>query len=175
MAYLSVTLLMIVGIFLILLVLVQRGRGGGLAGAFGGMGGQSAFGTKAGDVFTRITIVAAVLWVLLAGASIHALRPKDKFPGAQAPPPGLSNTDDDKIPTADGKESGDDPLKDDNSTKETEAEPNKTGDAKPDTTEATKPGLELPNPNDPNPDDKKTADEKPSDATPESTDKKDDE
>ncbi|HUG19714.1 MAG TPA: preprotein translocase subunit SecG [Planctomycetaceae bacterium] len=170
MAYLSVTLLMIVGIFLILLVLVQRGRGGGLAGAFGGMGGQSAFGTKAGDVFTRITIVAAVLWVLLAGASIHALRPKDKFPGAQAPPPGLSNTDDDKIPTADGKEPGDDPLKDDNSTKEIEVEPKKTDDAKPDTTEATKPGLELPNPNDPNPDDKK-----PAEATPESTDKKDNE
>ena len=46
-------------LFLILLVLIQRGRGGGLAGAFGGMGGQSAFGTKAGDLFTRITIVVA--------------------------------------------------------------------------------------------------------------------
>ena len=43
------------------------GRGGGLAGAFGGMGGQSAFGTRAGDMFTRITIVLAVVWVLLAG------------------------------------------------------------------------------------------------------------
>ena len=46
-------------LFLILLVLVQRGRGGGLSGALGGMGGQSAFGTKAGDLFTRITIGAA--------------------------------------------------------------------------------------------------------------------
>lgn len=52
---------------MILLVLIQRGRGGGLAGAFGGMGGQSAFGTRAGDTFTRITIVLAVIWVLLAG------------------------------------------------------------------------------------------------------------
>ncbi len=51
--------------FLILLVLVQRGRGGGLAGAFGGMGGQSAFGTKAGDLFTRITIVVAAFWIVL--------------------------------------------------------------------------------------------------------------
>ena len=50
-------LLFLTSLFLILLVLVQRGRGGGLAGALGGMGGQSAFGTKAGDVFTRITIV----------------------------------------------------------------------------------------------------------------------
>src|SRR3954465_11131747 len=50
-------------IFLILLVLVQRGRGGGLAGALGGMGGSSAFGAKAGDVFTRITIIVASIWI----------------------------------------------------------------------------------------------------------------
>ncbi len=59
--------LLSVSLFMILLVLIQRGRGGGLAGAFGGMGGQSAFGTRAGDTFTRITIVLAVIWVLLAG------------------------------------------------------------------------------------------------------------
>ena len=34
-------------LFLILLILVQRGRGGGLSGALGGMGGSSAFGAKA--------------------------------------------------------------------------------------------------------------------------------
>ena len=50
--------------FLILLILIQRGKGGGLAGAFGGMGGQSAFGTKAGDTFMRITIVAVAVWFL---------------------------------------------------------------------------------------------------------------
>ncbi|MDA7978511.1 MAG: preprotein translocase subunit SecG [Pirellulales bacterium] len=50
---------------LIVLVLIQRGRGGGLAGALGGAGGQSAFGTKAGDMFTRITIVTAAIWILL--------------------------------------------------------------------------------------------------------------
>lgn len=60
-------LMLAVSLFMILLVLIQRGRGGGLAGAFGGMGGQSAFGTRAGDMFTRITIVLAVVWVLLAG------------------------------------------------------------------------------------------------------------
>lgn len=56
-------------IFLILLVLVQRGRGGGLAGALGGMGGSSAFGAKAGDVFTRITIIAAAIWIVLCLAA----------------------------------------------------------------------------------------------------------
>ena len=58
-------LLSAMAIFLILLVLVQRGRGGGLAGALGGMGGSSAFGAKAGDVFTRVTIVAAAVWIFL--------------------------------------------------------------------------------------------------------------
>ena len=65
-AYALMTLHMFVGIFLIGLILLQRGRGGGLAGAFGGMGGQSAFGTKAGDIFTRITIGVAVFWIVLA-------------------------------------------------------------------------------------------------------------
>jgi len=58
-------LLGFVAVFLILLVLVQRGRGGGLAGALGGMGGSSAFGAKAGDVFTKVTCVAAGFWIVL--------------------------------------------------------------------------------------------------------------
>lgn len=66
--------LLILGLFLILVVLLQRGRGGGLAGAFGGAGGQSAFGTKAGDVFTKITIGIAVLWVVTNGVSGMLIR-----------------------------------------------------------------------------------------------------
>jgi preprotein translocase subunit SecG len=73
MQYLFAILLFVTAIFLILLVLVQRGRGGGLAGAFGGMGGQSAFGTKAGDLFTRITMVVATFWILLCILSIAML------------------------------------------------------------------------------------------------------
>lgn len=63
--------MLLFAVFLILLVLVQRGRGGGLAGALGGAGGSSAFGAKAGDAFTRFTIVAASLWIILCvGAAI---------------------------------------------------------------------------------------------------------
>ena len=57
--------LLLLSIFLILLILVQRGRGGGVAGALGGPGGQSAFGTKAGDLFTRITSFVALGWIAL--------------------------------------------------------------------------------------------------------------
>lgn len=65
--------LVLTALFLILLVLIQRGRGGGLAGAFGGMGGQSAFGTKAGDVFTKITVGVAGFWILLCILAINVL------------------------------------------------------------------------------------------------------
>lgn len=60
------TLIILVSIFLVCLILIQRGKGGGLAGAFGGVGGSSAFGTKAGDTFTRITVVTAAIWMLMA-------------------------------------------------------------------------------------------------------------
>jgi preprotein translocase subunit SecG len=66
-------LLFLTSVFLVLLVLIQRGRGGGLAGAFGGLGGQSAFGTKAGDLFTRITIGVAAFWIILCAASVKLL------------------------------------------------------------------------------------------------------
>ena len=62
------------GTLMILIILLQQGRGGGLVGALGGMGGQSAFGARAGDAFTGITVVLTVLWVLLAGFGGITLR-----------------------------------------------------------------------------------------------------
>ncbi|MGI9456143.1 MAG: preprotein translocase subunit SecG [Aeoliella sp.] len=56
-------LLFVIALFMILLILVQKGRGGGLAGALGGPGGSSAFGAKAGDAFTKITAYTALLWM----------------------------------------------------------------------------------------------------------------
>jgi preprotein translocase subunit SecG len=63
-------LLVVSAVFLILVVMVQRGKGGGLAGALGGMGGQSAFGTKAGDLFTRITIGVAAVWIVVSMVAV---------------------------------------------------------------------------------------------------------
>jgi preprotein translocase subunit SecG len=82
-AWTSQVVLALLGVFLMIVILLQRGRGGGLAGAFGGMGGQSAFGTKAGDVFTRITIVIAILWVIVAGGSGFLLRAAAEQAGSQ--------------------------------------------------------------------------------------------
>lgn len=92
MAYLFLFLLMFLAIFIIILVLIQRGRGGGLAGAFGGLGGQSAFGTKAGDTFTRITIGVVAVWILLCLVAVRYFRGSDRSlleledsPGVSAP------------------------------------------------------------------------------------------
>lgn len=77
--------LALLSVFLMLVILVQRGRGGGLTGALGGMGGQSAFGTKAGDLFTRITIAVAAVWILLCMLALKVLN--DPNAAVAAPPP----------------------------------------------------------------------------------------
>ena len=61
--YIFGSLLFILSFLIIAIILLQRGRGGGLTGALGGLGGQSAFGVKAGDIFTRITAVLVLLWI----------------------------------------------------------------------------------------------------------------
>ncbi len=57
-------LIILIGLFMILIILIQRGKGGGLAGAFGAAGGSSPFGSKAGDAFTRFTVIVAAVWAL---------------------------------------------------------------------------------------------------------------
>ncbi len=99
---------MLVSVMLIGIILLQRGRGGGLVGALSGLGGQSAFGTKAGDMFTRITIGIAAVWVLLAGISGQVLRARtSKFQGDE--PSKFSSTDSgtEKSKSAAGKKDDD--------------------------------------------------------------------
>jgi preprotein translocase subunit SecG len=72
-------MLVLSALFLIALVLIQRGRGGGLAGALGGAGGQSAFGTKAGDVFTKITVFVAACWIVLCILAINVLGQRESL------------------------------------------------------------------------------------------------
>ena len=77
--------IILLGLLLILTILIQRGKGGGLIGAFGGAGGSSPFGSKAGDTFTRITITMAGIWVLLI--MIHVKVAKADLPERPANPP----------------------------------------------------------------------------------------
>lgn len=55
----------IVSVFLVLVVLLQRGKRADLAGAFGGGGTQTAFGARqAADLLTKLTTLAAVLFMV---------------------------------------------------------------------------------------------------------------
>ena len=93
---LSVGAFLIISIVMILIVLIQRPQGGGLGGAFGAGGGggggggggagQTAFGTKTGDVLTGGTIAIFVLFLVFAVILNFLTRP----PEAQPSPPVLS-------------------------------------------------------------------------------------
>src|SRR5438105_15960570 len=67
-------LLLVIGLFMILLILIQRGKGGGLIGALGGAGGSSPFGSRAGDQFTRLTIYVAIAWLLLTMIQVKSIQ-----------------------------------------------------------------------------------------------------
>ena len=55
----------IVCFFLIVVVLLQSGKAADLAGAFGGMGSQTAFGPRgSATVLSKATTIAAVLFML---------------------------------------------------------------------------------------------------------------
>ncbi len=77
---LLVGLFLLVSIVMILIVLIQRPQGGGLGGAFGAGGGsgagQTAFGTKTGDVLTGGTIAIFVCFLLLAIGLNFVTRPQ---------------------------------------------------------------------------------------------------
>jgi preprotein translocase subunit SecG len=60
------TLFALLAVLLMGVILLQRGKGVGLSGAFGGAGGHTAFGAKTGDVLTWATIVIAVVMLVFA-------------------------------------------------------------------------------------------------------------
>lgn len=76
MGNLAVTLFVLTCMALILIVLLQKGRGGGLGAAFGGGGAGSLLGTKTGDVLTWITICLVAFFLVLAVLLGKFLRPK---------------------------------------------------------------------------------------------------
>ena len=65
MFYLVTGFYVLVCFLLLTVVLLQRGKGGDIAAAFGGGGSQTAFGARAGaSVLTRATTVLAALFML---------------------------------------------------------------------------------------------------------------
>jgi preprotein translocase subunit SecG len=66
MLYIAVLLIhVVVCIFLIIVVLLQSGKAADLAGAFGGMGSQTAFGPRgSATLLSKATTVSAVIFML---------------------------------------------------------------------------------------------------------------
>ena len=65
----------LVSVILILIVLIQKGRGGGLSAAFGGGAGGGLLGSKTGDFLTWITISLVAGWLLLSVVAAKWLIP----------------------------------------------------------------------------------------------------
>ena len=84
-----VVVFLLVCIAMILLILIQRPQGGGLSGAFGAGGGagQTAFGTKTGDVLTIVTIGIFILFLVTAIILNFAARPASSAPSGPAVAP----------------------------------------------------------------------------------------
>ena len=70
---------------LILIILIQKGRGGGLSGAFGGAGASGIMGTKTGDFLTWVTIVLVGVFLTLAVVMAKFYKPEVSEFGEDAP------------------------------------------------------------------------------------------
>jgi len=90
MFYVISAIYVLVCLFLLLVVLLQQGKGGDMASAFGGSGSQAAFGARAGaTILTKATTIAAVLFMLgaLALAILGRRGPGSVVSGTSAPAP----------------------------------------------------------------------------------------
>ena len=70
---------------LILIILIQKGRGGGLSAAFGGGMAGGILGSKTGDFLTWVTIVLVGIFLTLAVVMARFYKPSDSGYGADQP------------------------------------------------------------------------------------------
>ena len=89
----------VVCLFLIIVVLLQSGKAADLAGAFGGMGSQTAFGPRgSATLLSKATTISAVLFMVTSlslsimatrnaglGTSVLESAPKSSLPAKSAP------------------------------------------------------------------------------------------
>ncbi len=70
----------IISVLLVGIILIQKAKGGGLGLAFGGGGGNdSLFGSRAGNVLTKGTVILAILFMLnTVGLAILSARTHDQ-------------------------------------------------------------------------------------------------
>lgn len=123
-------LFVLVSVVVILVILIQKGRGGGLSAAFGGGMAGSLLGSKTGDFLTWVTIVLVGVFLLLAVVLARFYRPPlpDRGGGTdtttqQQAPADVAPADDGGMPAADGTGAGPGPAEPGPTTQPGTAEP----------------------------------------------------
>ena len=88
MTVLLVVLHVIISIFLILVVLVQQGKGADLAGAFGGGGSQTAFGARGATTLLHKLTTGFFIAFVITSMSLAVLqaRPRSSVMSGQTAP-----------------------------------------------------------------------------------------
>ena len=90
-------ILFLLSLFLIFIILIQRGKGGGIAGSLTGTA-QSAFGARGGDILMWLTLTLTIIWILLCCLTI--------FFYSRSQPPVAEGRDDADIKTETDTPSG---------------------------------------------------------------------
>jgi preprotein translocase subunit SecG len=97
---LLVILYVLVCIFLVLVVLLQQGKGADLAGAFGGGGSQTSFGPRSTtNIMHRMTTASFVLFVVLslALAILSGKQRSSVMDSVEAPAPAVIETTEEAV------------------------------------------------------------------------------
>ena len=74
----------VISVFMMLVILIQKPKGGGLSGAFGGAGGSdtSFVGAKVGDFLTILTVCCFLAFLLLGMGLTWAINPTENSAAA---------------------------------------------------------------------------------------------
>ena len=91
--YFTITIYVLICFVLLMVILLQQGKGGDMASAFGGAGSQAAFGARGGaTLLTKLTTIFAALFLLgsLALSIIGQRGPGSVVSGTPAPAPAKS-------------------------------------------------------------------------------------
>jgi preprotein translocase subunit SecG len=88
---------------LVLIILIQKGRGGGLSAAFGGGMASGILGSKTGDFLTWVTIVLVGVFLLFAVvlAKFYVPAPASDFDAPQQTPQAPAASPDQPAPPTD--------------------------------------------------------------------------
>ena len=101
---LAAVLFIICAVVLILVILVQKGKGGGLGGAFGAAMAGGILGSKTGDFLTWVTIVLVSLFLTLAVVMARFYKPSvSDFGPGQPLQSELEQAQPEPVPSATGE------------------------------------------------------------------------